>query len=144
MAGLNGAPVRGLVLVAVTVAALSGCGGDSAGSDSAVGEVTGEGPATPRPSTAGVAPAVIAIENFKFTPTPLQVMVGQKVTVTNTDSVAHTATASDASFDTKDLVQGQSYTFTADKAGTVDYLCDIHQYMTGRIVVSLPAPPVRG
>lgn len=65
----------------------------------------------------------------------MQVKVGQSVTVINKDSSAHTATASGI-FDSKDLAQDETYTFTADKADTIGYLCDLHQYMKGQILVS--------
>jgi plastocyanin len=52
------------------------------------------------------------------------------------DSVAHTATASSSGgFDSGDLNQGQSYSHMFTTAGTYKYICDIHQYMQGTVVV---------
>jgi plastocyanin len=79
----------------------------------------------------------ITIKNFAFGPTSLTVAPGATVTVTNKDSVAHTITSSKAGFDTGDIGPGQSKTFTAPKTpGSYAYICSIHQYMTGTLVVS--------
>jgi plastocyanin len=62
---------------------------------------------------------------------------GSTVSVTNKDTVTHTLTASDGQFNTGDIGPGQTKTFTApSKAGTYSYICNIHQYMMGTIVVS--------
>ena len=55
------------------------------------------------------------------------------VTVTNDDGTMHTLTADDKSFDTGDLDGGASATITIATAGTYEYHCDIHNYMTGTI-----------
>lgn len=100
---------------------LTGCG--SGGSGGSTGGAT--------------TPDVISIKNFMFSPMTLNVSPGAKVTVTNEDSATHTLTATgDKAFDTGDVGPGRSVTFTApSKAGTYSYLCDIHQYMTGTLVV---------
>jgi len=57
-------------------------------------------------------------------------------TVTNKDSVTHTLTATGGRFNTGDISGGQTKTFTPRmKVGTYHYICNIHQYMTGTIVV---------
>ncbi len=83
---------------------------------------------------AGETGASIAIKNFTYSPIPAQVSLGQSITVTNEDSAVHTLTVP-GGIDSGDLVQGKSFTFTPAEAGTVDYLCDIHQYMKGQIRV---------
>lgn len=77
----------------------------------------------------------VEISNFKFSPPTLTVKVGDKVTWTNRDSVGHTATADDGSFDTGILDQGKSGTVTFDKAGTFGYYCVPHPKMRGTIIV---------
>jgi len=77
----------------------------------------------------------VAIANFAFDPSTVTIQVGNVVTWTNQDSVAHTATASDGSFDTGQLANGAFETVTFNTAGTFPYICSIHPQMTGTIVV---------
>jgi plastocyanin len=71
-----------------------------------------------------------------FSPMTASVAPGSTVSVTNKDSVTHTLTATGGQFDTGDIGPGQTKTFTApSKAGTYSYICNIHQYMQGTIVV---------
>jgi plastocyanin len=79
----------------------------------------------------------IAIQNFAFSPSSTTVAPGTTVTVTNKDQVAHTLTATKGGFNTGDIQPGQSKTFSAPNTpGTYPYMCSIHQYMTGMIIVS--------
>lgn len=88
---------------------------------------------TPAPATGGQA---ITIKNFMFMPMTITVAPGAKISVTNDDSATHTLTATGKAFDTGDIAPGKTVTVTAPaKPGTYGYLCDIHQYMTGTIVV---------
>jgi len=80
--------------------------------------------------------ASITIHNFMFMPMKITVTPGETIKVTNKDQVAHTLTASNGKFNTGDVNPGQTKTFKAPtKPGTYDYICSIHQYMTGKIVV---------
>jgi plastocyanin len=78
----------------------------------------------------------ITISNFMFMPMSLSVSPGATVNVTNKDSATHTLTATGGQFDTGNITQNQTKTFTApSKPGTYHYICNIHQYMMGTIVV---------
>lgn len=77
----------------------------------------------------------VAIKDFAFKPGSLTVAVGSVVTFRNDDSAAHTATADDKSWDSKNLAQSKTFVYTFAKAGTVKYHCDIHDYMKGTVVV---------
>jgi plastocyanin len=81
-----------------------------------------------------VEPDAVMIVNFVYNPETLTVAAGTKVTFTNTDGAAHTATANDRSFDSGRLEQGQSFDLTVVKSAT--YYCVIHQYMTASIEVA--------
>jgi plastocyanin len=71
-----------------------------------------------------------------FSPMDLSVAPGATISVTNKDSATHTLTASGSQFNTGDIVQNQTKTFTAPtKPGTYHYICNIHQYMMGTITV---------
>ena len=93
------------------------------------------------------APAAIAgdhavkIVGFAFVPQTVTIAVGDTVTWTNGDSVTHTATADDASFDTGSIAGGsRSAGVTFNTIGTFAYHCRIHASMTATVVVS-DAPP---
>jgi plastocyanin len=78
----------------------------------------------------------ITISNFMFMPMSLSVSPGATIKVTNKDSATHTLTATGDQFNTGNITQNQTKTFTApSKPGTYHYICNIHQYMMGTIVV---------
>jgi plastocyanin len=78
----------------------------------------------------------ITISNFMFMPMSLSVSPGAIVKVTNKDSATHTLTATGGQFDTGNVTQNQTKTFKApSKPGTYHYICNIHQYMMGTIIV---------
>jgi plastocyanin len=88
-------------------------------------------------SSQPVSGTTITIKNFAFSPGSLRVRPGQKVRVVNKDSVAHTVTSTTGKFNTGDVNPGKTVTFTAPtKPGKYPYRCNIHQYMTGMLVVS--------
>ena len=65
---------------------------------------------------------------------------GSQVTWINKDTVQHTATADDGSFDTGLIGPGQKATVIVNEAGTIKYLCTIHPWMTGTLTsVSNPS-----
>jgi plastocyanin len=120
--------VRGGAVVLVLAAALllAACG--DGGSGSSTTSSARSGSAKPTNS--------ITISNFMFSPMSASVAPGSTVRVTNKDSVIHTLTATGKQFNTGDIGGGKTKTFTApSKAGTYHYICDIHQYMMGTIVV---------
>lgn len=61
--------------------------------------------------------------------------VGQTVTATNKDSVAHTWTADDGSWDSGALAQDESFSITFRSPGTFSFYCRPHPTMTGSITV---------
>jgi plastocyanin len=94
-------------------------------------------PTTGAGSSAATGAHAITIKNFAFAPSTLTVAPGTTVTVTNRDQVAHTVTSSKGGFDTGDIQPGQSKTITAPNTpGSYPYICSIHQYMTGTLIVS--------
>lgn len=77
----------------------------------------------------------VAIKDYAFAPDVITVKKGTKVTWTNNDTVGHTATADNGTFDTDVLVQGESASYTFDTPGTYTYHCTPHPNMKGTIVV---------
>jgi plastocyanin len=86
-------------------------------------------------AVAVAANRAVAISGFAFSPSSLTINVGDRVTWTNADAVAHTATATGGAFDTGDIGQGQSASVRFTKAGTYAYYCTPHPSMTGTIRV---------
>jgi len=83
------------------------------------------------------APDAVTIANYAFSPTPLTVTPGTKVTWTNTDEEPHTVVSADGgkSFKSEALDTDDKFSFTFDKTGTYKYFCSIHPHMVGTIVV---------
>ncbi len=73
------------------------------------------------------------ISDFKFTPGTLTIHAGDTVTWTNAGPSAHTATGS--GFDTGVLAKGASASHTFTTAGTFPYVCTLHSFMHGTVVV---------
>src|SRR5580704_14908626 len=95
-------------------------------------------PATQTQSSASSAakPAgknAVTIQNFAFSPATITIKAGQSITWTNEDSVGHSATADDNSWDTGVLPQGQSKTIAFAKAGTYTYHCSVHPNMKATV-----------
>ncbi len=91
--------------------------------------------ANPANGSSVMAKNAVTIQNMAFSPATLTVKVGDKVTWTNQDSVGHSATADDSSFDTGVIAQGQSGSNTFAKAGTYTYHCSVHPNMKATIIV---------
>ncbi len=102
----------------------------------ALGSSRGGASATTTSQVATGKAVTLKIANYNFTPAALTVKVGTHVTVTNSDSTAHTATAGSGAFDSGTLKQGQSAHFTLKKAGTYSYICQFHAFMAGTIKVT--------
>ncbi len=124
---------RALIKVGITAVALTGA---------ACGSSTGQS-ATATPATAKAASATVvkvAIKNFSFIPANLTLKAGSSVEITNEDSVIHTFTALNGSFNSGSIMPGQSVTVkippgSGTQAVKIAYQCSIHQYMTGTITI---------
>ena len=77
----------------------------------------------------------VQVKDFSFEPQNITVTTGTKVTWMFDDSAKHNVTAKDNSFKSTDLAAGGSFSYTFNSKGTYDYLCTIHQYMTGTVTV---------
>jgi amicyanin len=99
----------------------------------------------PPPASASATPAdspppqggtAVSISDFKFNPATLTVPVGATVTWTNKDEEPHTIAAKDGSFHSPGMDTNATYSFTFTTAGSYDYICSIHPFMTGTVVVT--------
>ncbi|WP_255430754.1 plastocyanin/azurin family copper-binding protein [Candidatus Nitrosopumilus sp. SW] len=79
--------------------------------------------------------------NECYLPYEATVAVGATVTWSNDDTAAHTVTSGNINagttgvFDSGLFMSGATFEFTFDKAGTYDYFCMVHPWMTGIIHV---------
>lgn len=110
-----------LLALALVISACSGSSGEPAATTADAGGEAGE-------------ELEITIENFEFLGAETAA-VGDTVTITNEDAVAHTWTAVDGEFDSGSFAEGETFEFTFEEAGEFDYFCSIHPQMEGTITV---------
>ncbi len=84
-------------------------------------------------SVASVQTVSVAIQNFAFNPVAVTINKGDTVKWTNMDSATHRIKAD--AFNSNNLSQGQSFEFKFDNSGAYNYICGIHPFMNGRIIV---------
>jgi plastocyanin len=121
----------------IAALALAGCGGSSSSSKTSGGSIPSGGSirAPTATSVPSGGPDAVTIGNYAYGPAKLTVKAGARVTFSNHDSTAHTATADDQSFDTGALNPGQSRAITPSRPGTYPYHCLFHPFMHGQLVV---------
>jgi plastocyanin len=91
---------------------------------------------------AGGSQACVAAKNC-FSPNVLSVAPGTTVTWKNTDTVSHYVTSgvptdntTGTVFDSGNLIKpAGTYQFTFANAGTFNYFCTVHPWMTGQVIV---------
>ncbi|HWU40060.1 MAG TPA: plastocyanin/azurin family copper-binding protein [Candidatus Acidoferrum sp.] len=90
-------------------------------------------------STSSSGPSV-TIHTFQFSPTPLEVQAGTRVTWMNQDDITHTITSGvpgkqDGGFDSRLDGKGSTFSYTFTQPGTYPYYCNRHQSMRGEVHV---------
>ncbi len=124
--------VSGGLLAAVCALALAACGSSSSSSSKASSSAKPAASAGPVKS----GHVAVAIRSFAFHPASLTVTPGTKITFTNDDQTAHTATSTKTGvFDTGTIEPGKSMTITISTPGTYSYYCQFHAFMMGTITV---------
>jgi len=76
----------------------------------------------------------VRIVNFTFSPATITVRAGQTVEWTNRDAIAHTVDFSGVISNV--LNRGGTYTQRFTAPGTYRYICSIHPFMHGTVVVT--------
>ena len=90
-----------------------------------------------KPGAASVSDGVnVEMKGFAFSPQELTVKVGTKVTWTNRDSAGHDVKATDGSWGSGTLTNGQTFSMVFDKEGSYAYVCTFHSKMTGTVIVT--------
>jgi plastocyanin len=77
----------------------------------------------------------IRIDNFKFAPTPLTVPKGATVTWVNQDDMPHSIVCQALEFHSKPMDTDGSISLRFDQPGRYDYVCGLHPFMRGQVIV---------
>ena len=81
----------------------------------------------------------IWIQGNAFRPASKTITAGTTITWVNKDNMSHTATSGSGSptgvFDSGNLSNGQSFSFTFDSTNSFGYYCKLHPNMRGTIIV---------
>jgi plastocyanin len=136
---------RSALLAIALAAVLAGCGSSAASpsstsssgsSSSSTASANANASGSSRAAVEVVAAHAVnvSISNYAFHPATLTVAAGTRITFTNHDQTAHTATAS-SGFDTGTVDPGKSGTVTFKKPGTYTYYCQFHAFMHGEVIV---------
>ena len=101
-----------------------------------VGAVVALTVAAPRAPSADVAKsAEVDIANFHYTPPTLVVAPGTTVTWKNADDSPHSVREKSGKFKSAALDTDDTFSQVFTAPGEYDYICSIHPYMRGKIVV---------
>lgn len=130
---------RALLLGALLVAGPVACGGGD-GANGAAEEAGGSPSATATTEVAGEedgsgVPGEVEIVDFDFSPGEITVPVGTTVTWRNADEAIHSVADRALGVESEDLAQGGAFEHTYTEPGTFPYVCGIHNYMEGTVVV---------
>lgn len=119
--------LRAAAAATLLVLGLSACGSDD-GASAPVSTVKG---------TTGETTDKVEVKDFSFKPKDITVKVGTTVTWTFNDDADHNVDPNGGSEPAKspDLASGKTFTHKFTKPGTFEYRCDIHNSMTGSVVV---------
>jgi plastocyanin len=98
----------------------------------ALPELTAAGEAV---SAAAASPATVKIDNFAFAPATLTITAGTTVTWKNEDDSPHRIGDKDGTFKSAALDTDDSFSHTFATPGKYPYICTIHPYMVGKIIV---------
>ena len=77
----------------------------------------------------------VTISNFAFSPDTTTIAAGDTVKFVNADDTVHSVVAKDGAFHSDGLDTDDSFSYTFAQAGTFDYYCGLHPFMTGEIIV---------
>jgi plastocyanin len=89
---------------------------------------------------AAASTATISIENFKFAPQTLTVTAGTTVTWKNADDSPHRIGDKKGTFASAALDTDGTFSHTFTTPGEYPYICTIHPFMVGKIIVKAAGP----
>jgi plastocyanin len=116
---------RRLISVAVVLSAAIACS-NSTGSST---------PVTPTGPAIAMVVGASTKTTTAYSPNPLTVSKGTKVTWVNNDTVTHTTTSDTGAWNSGDVTPGGSFSVVMNSTGTLAYHCQIHPGMVATVVV---------
>jgi amicyanin len=135
-------PFRCSVLGAIAVVGLAACAPAASRSAGygASSSMPMSMPSMPAGQMAAADPATsageVGIANFKFTPATVTIKVGDTVGWTNHDDIGHTVSFAGPGINSKVLQRNDHFSHAFDAPGTYTYICSIHPFMHGTVVVT--------
>ena len=84
---------------------------------------------------AAASPATVEIDNFAFAPATLTVNAGTTVTWKNEDDSPHRIGDQYGTFKSAALDTDETFSHTFATPGEYPYICTMHPYMVGKIIV---------
>jgi plastocyanin len=122
----------------LAMVALAGCGSSSSNSSKAstTKATTTTAAASTMPTKASTI--MVSMKGLAFMPATIHAKVGETVMFMNMDTPQHTVTyVSGPKFHSSgDINPGGMFSIKLTQAGTIHYMCKIHPFMLGTIIVS--------
>ena len=87
------------------------------------------------PNATAAAVKRVTIRNFRFVPARIVVARGTRVVWTNRDGADHTVVSSRGHWSSRNLGTGARFSRTLRRRGRFPYICSIHPFMHGTVVV---------
>jgi plastocyanin len=116
------------LLIVVLTAVLAGCGGGG-------GESSSKQAASSSPCASDAV--TVQMKDINFKPEKATAKVGQTVCWENDDDVQHDVVDEDSKqFESALFGKGKTFSWKAEKAGSVHYVCTVHPGMTGDLSIT--------
>lgn len=127
-----------MFLMPMLILGVSACGDD----DGDVGAVPG-GPGEEGIVDVSIVSGAETMGDEAFDPNPVRIETGETVRWTNNDTVDHTVTAVDGTWDSGVIPPGETFSreFTEEDE-EFEYYCTIHPSQRGTVIVGEPEPEV--
>jgi amicyanin len=134
------APLGTAALFAVGAIVLAACGGGGGKSAAAHGMAAMAMPpqagGNASNATAAVSTNNVKIENFAFSPATVRVKAGSTIVWTNGDAIQHDVTFDGGNISSGVMNHNDTFSHTFTTAGTYHYICSIHPFMHGTVIVT--------
>ena len=133
-------PPHFAALAGVAALVLGAC--TASGYGASPGQTPNRPPAAVHASVSAAAPQPVTdvdISNFRFTPAQVTVKAGSAIRWTNgghLENIIHSVNFVAAGIDSSVLHHGDQFTHTFTTPGTYAYICQIHPFMHGTVVVT--------